>query len=249
MKALPYEPIVYFGDTARCPYGPRDLDEVRRFVLEITDHLVSEGVKLIVIACNTGTAAGLEDARRAHPEFPVIGVIEPGVRDAAAATQRRIVGVIGTVGTVSSGAYAEAMGRVAPDVRVVQRPCPEFVEFVERGEVAGPRITELARRYLAPLLDQNIDTLILGCTHYPLLEDVLARVAGPTVTIVSSARSTAREVVRVLSADAILRRATTPPDHRFLSTGTGEVFLRLGRAFLGAEVGAVECVRLPSAVS
>jgi glutamate racemase len=240
---LPDESILYVGDTARGPYGPRPIAEVRAFALDVMDHLVDSGVKALVIACNSASAAVLRDARERYP-VPVVEVIKPAVRRAVRATRDGRIGVIGTVATVASGAYEDAFA-AAPHLTVRTRACPRFVELVEAGIVTGPEVLEVAHQYLDPLLADGIDTLVLGCTHYPLLTGVLAYVCGDDVTLVSSAEETAKDVYRTLTAHGLARAdgaATSrrPVEHRFLATGDPEPFARLGRRFLGPEVRIVE---------
>ena len=184
LDQLPHESIAYFGDTARAPYGPRPIAQTREFALECLDRLVERGVKALVIACNTASAAVLHDARERY-DVPVIEVIRPAVRRAAAATRNDRVGVISTRGTHQSGAYTDAFA-AAPHVQVSSQPCPRFVEFVEAGTTSGPELLGVAREYLAPVQGRGVDTLILGCTHYPLLTGVISYVMGDNVTLVSS---------------------------------------------------------------
>ncbi len=236
---LPDEQILYVGDTARGPYGPRPIAEVRAFALDVMDHLVGSGVKALVIACNSASAAVLRDARERYP-VPVVEVIKPAVRRAVRATRRGRIGVIGTRATVTSGAYEDAFA-AAPDLAIRPQACPRFVEFVENGVVTGPEVLAVAHEYLDPLLANGIDTLVLGCTHYPLLTGVIAYVCGDDVTLVNSAEETAKDVYRMLAAHELGRPAGSPaPVHRFLATGDPEPFLHLGRRFLGPEVRMVE---------
>lgn len=234
---LPHESILYLGDSARGPYGPRPLAEVRRFALESLDQLVAAGAKALVIACNTASAAMLRDARERY-EIPVIEVIQPAARRAVAATRSGKIGVIGTEATIESGAYLDAFN-AAPQLEITAIACPKFVEFVERGETSGPAITEVAQEYLRPLLDQGIDTLVLGCTHYPLLTGVISYVMGDYVTLVSSAEETAKELYRTL-AEKKMMNTGDEPTYRFISTGDTSAFSILARRFLGPEVNAVE---------
>jgi glutamate racemase len=239
LDQLPNESILYIGDTARGPYGPRPLAEVRDFSLETLDFLVEQGVKALVIACNTASAAMLRDARERY-SVPVIEVIQPAVRRAVAATRTGKVGVIGTRATIDSQAYLDAFA-AAPQLQITSTACPKFVEFVERGETSGAAITEVAREYLAPMLDADIDTLVLGCTHYPLLTGVISYVMGNGVSLVSSAEETAKDLYRVLVEGSLLRSADAPaPTHRFLATGDAKAFEGLARRFLGPEVGSVQ---------
>ena len=239
LDQLPNESTLYIGDTARGPYGPRPLAEVREFALETMDFLVSQGVKAIVIACNTASAAMLRDARERY-SIPVIEVIQPAVRRAVAATRTGNVGVIGTRATVDSKAYVDAFA-AAPQLNITSIACPLFVEFVERGETSGTEITKIARAYLAPVMAAKVDTLVLGCTHYPLLTGVISYVMGEGVTLVSSAEETAKDLYRTLVENGLLRaQSTTPATHKFLATGDAKAFETLARRFLGPEVTKIE---------
>lgn len=239
LDQLPNESILYIGDTARGPYGPRPLAEVRDFSLETLDFLVEQGVKALVIACNTASAAMLRDARERY-SIPVIEVIQPAVRRAVAATRTGKVGVIGTRATIESQAYLDAFA-AAPQLEITSTACPSFVEFVERGETSGEAITAVAREYLAPMLAADVDTLVLGCTHYPLLTGVISYVMGNDVSLVSSAEETAKDLYRVLVESSLLRDShSEPPTHRFLATGDAKAFEGLARRFLGPEVGSVQ---------
>jgi glutamate racemase len=239
LDQLPNESTIYIGDTARGPYGPRPLAEVREFALETLDFLVEQGVKALVIACNTASAAMLRDARERY-KVPVIEVIQPAVRRAVAATRSGHIGVIGTRATVDSKAYLDAFA-AAPQLQITSIACPDFVEFVERGETSGPAITKIARDYLAPVMEAKVDTLVLGCTHYPLLTGVISYVMGEGVTLVSSAEETAKDLYRTLVENNLLRDARSgAPTHKFLATGDAKVFESLARRFLGPEVTRVE---------
>jgi glutamate racemase len=240
---LPGEDLVYLGDTARYPYGPRPLDEVRGFAHQITDRLVEHhDVKLVIVACNTASAAALGELQATAP-VPVVGVIEPGVRSLVSATRNGHVGVIGTVGTIGSGAYQAAVAEAHPGVKLACAACPGFVEFVERGETGTDQVHVLAERLLAPLVEAEIDTLLLGCTHYPFLARTISDVMGRDVVLVDSADETAFRV-RSLLAELDLER---PADgrsghHAFESSGDVEVFRRLGRRLLGPELDEVRGV-------
>ncbi len=239
LDQLPHESVTYFGDTARAPYGPRPIAQTRRFALECLDRLVDSGVKALVIACNTASAAVLHDARERY-DVPVVEVIRPAVRRAAAATSVNRVGVISTMGTHQSRAYVDAFA-AAPHIWVHSQPCPRFVEFVEAGITGGPELLAVAREYLTPLVDVGVDTLILGCTHYPLLTGVISYVMGDLVTLVSSAEETAKDVYRVLAdRDALAADGAGAPVHRFRTTGDPAEFRRLARRFLGPEVDQVD---------
>lgn len=239
LDQLPNEPIHYVGDTARGPYGPLPIAEVRSYALDIMDHLVGSGVKLLVIACNSASAAVLRDARERY-DVPVVEVVHPAVRRAVRATRSGRVGVIGTRATIASGAYDDAFA-AAPDLALTSQACPRFVEFVEAGVTGGDDLLGVAREYLASLQDEQIDTLVLGCTHYPLLTGVISYVMGDGVTLVSSAEETAKDVYRTLVAHDLLRGDDAPaPQHRFTATGDTGDFTRLGQRFLGPEIGVVE---------
>ena len=250
LDQLPHEPVVYVGDTAHGPYGPRPIAEVRALALDVLDHLVQEErVKLLVIACNSASAACLRDARERY-DIPVVEVIQPAVRRAVAATRNGKVGVIGTSATIGSMAYDDAFA-AAPHVTLTTVACPRFVEFVERGDTWGGELLEVAADYLKPVVDAGCDTLVLGCTHYPLLTGVISYVVGDEVSLVSSAEETAKDVYRVLAQRDLFRHEDLPaPHHRFLATGDPEPFGRLGRRFLGPEVGDVaRAERSPQLVS
>ncbi len=240
---LPNESILYVGDTANGPYGPLPIAEVRANALGVMDELVDSGVKLLVIACNTASSAVLRDARERYTArygIPVIEVIQPAVRRAVAATRTGRGGVIGTSATVGSRAYEDTFA-AAPDLTITSVACPEFVRFVESGITAGEDLLCTAQEYLAPLKEAGVDTLVLGCTHYPLLTGVISLSMGDGVTLVSSAEETAKDVYRVLTAHDLLRdEEAGPPRHRFLATGDPESFHRLARRFLGPEVTAVD---------
>ena len=246
LDQLPHEPIVYVGDTARGPYGPLPLDDVHSHAVDVMDHLVETGVKLLVIACNSASAACLHDARERYT-VPVVEVIHPAARRAAAATRTGRVGVIGTAATVASGAYDEAFGALRTganaEITLTSAACPRFVEFVEQGDTFSPELIAVAEDYLAPLRAAGVDTLVLGCTHYPLLTGVLAWVMGDEVSLISSAEETAKDVYRELAGQGTFRDPTMPaPRHRFLATGDPEPFQRLAQRFLGPEIGQVHRV-------
>ena len=231
---LPGESILYLGDTARGPYGPRPLAQVRSFALEIMDQLVAAGVKAIVIACNTASAAMLRDARERY-QIPVIEVIQPAVRRAVAATRSGKVGVIGTAATIESKAYLDAFA-AAPHLKITAIACPLFVEFVERGQTSGDEITKIAQDYLEQMKKDQVDTLVLGCTHYPLLTGVISYVMGNDVTLVSSAEETAKDLYRTLVEADLLNPAAAKVNHRFVATADADKFATLAKRFLGPEV-------------
>ncbi len=237
---LPAEDLVYIGDTGRYPYGSKPLAEVRQFARELALSLIKDfDVKAIVVACNTATAAGLDELR-GELSVPIIDVIEPGVGALVRATASGRVGVIGTVGTMSSGAYVEAIARTGAPVNLMCAACPGFVEFVERGQTLGDEVTVLAERLLAPIREANVDALLLGCTHYPFLARTISDVMGPSVTLVSSADETAFAARSLLAELGLLRDSTEPGVHRFLSSGDVESFRQLGGTLLGPELAHTE---------
>ncbi|MCU1672526.1 MAG: racE, partial [Frankiales bacterium] len=241
LDQLPNEPLLYVGDTAHGPYGPLTIADVRRHALAAMDALVAQGVKLLVIACNSASSACLRDARERY-DVPVVEVIQPATRRAVAATRNNRVGLIGTQITVDSRAYDDAFA-AAPHVTLTSAACPRFVDFVERGVTTGRQLLQLATHYLAPVVEQDVDTLVLGCTHYPLLTGMISLVVGEGVTLVSSAEETAKDVYRVLVREDLTREEdAAPPVHRFLATGDPEPFARLGRRFLGPEIGVAEAL-------
>ena len=242
LDQLPGEPVVYLGDTAHGPYGPLPIADVRRHALAAMDALVAQGVKLLVIACNSASSACLRDARERY-DVPVVEVIQPATRRAVAATRNNRVGLIGTQITVDSRAYDDAFA-AAPHVTLTSAACPRFVDFVERGVTTGRQLLQLATHYLEPVVNADVDTLVLGCTHYPLLTGMISLVVGEGVTLVSSAEETAKDVYRVLVREDLARDEEAPPPvHRFLATGDPEPFARLGRRFLGPEVGTVDTLQ------
>jgi glutamate racemase len=230
---LPHESILYVGDTARQPYGPKPIGEVREYALECLDHLVAQDVKALVIACNSASAAMLRDARERY-DVPVVEVIYPATRRAVAATRNGRIGVICTRATAESMAYEDAFA-AAPQVTLTTRACPKFVDFVERGVTGGDELIAAAHEYLDPLREADVDTLILGCTHYPLLTGVISWIMGDGVTLVSSAEECAKDVYKLL-LDHDLLRPSGEPEHRFLTTGSAADFAAIGQRFLGPEL-------------
>ncbi len=240
MDLLPGEDLVYFGDSGRYPWGPRPLEEVREFARQVTAELVERHrVKLVVVACNTASAAALELLQFSF-DVPLVGVINPGVRAALAATTNNRVGVIGTVGTIASGAYQRAVHSHRKPVQLTCAACPGFVEFVERGETNSDQVHVLAERLLEPVRRAGVDTLLLGCTHYPFLARTIADVMGREVVLVSSADETAFEVRNLLEATGLVRRSASKGTRRFLSSGDVAWFADLGRRLLGPELEDVE---------
>ena len=242
VRQLPNESILYFGDTARVPYGSKSAETVGRYTDEAAALLRARDIKLLVIACNTATAHACEPLAARLP-IPVVGVIEPGARSAARATRTGRIGVIGTTGTIRSAAYDLAVRRRLPDARVYAQPCPLFVPLVEEGWLDRPATRLIAEEYLEPLVGLDIDALILGCTHYPLLGPLIADIMGPGVSIVDSGEETATEVRSALERNEILRAASTPPTHTFLASDAPHRFREVGRRLVGAivaEVGHVD---------
>ena len=230
---LPHESVLYVGDTARQPYGAKPIGEVREYALECLDHLVERGVKALVIACNSASAAVLRDARERY-DVPVVEVILPATRRAVAATRNGRIGVICTRATAESMAYDDAFA-AAPHVELVTRACPRFVDFVERGVTGGDELIGVAHEYLDPLVAAGVDTVVLGCTHYPLLTGVISYVMGDGVTLVSSAEECAKDVYKMLVATDLMRPGGEPT-HSFLTTGAPDDFATIGRRFLGPEM-------------
>ncbi len=242
---LPNERILYVGDNGRFPYGPRPLEEIRAFALEIAAFLVSREVKMLVVACNSIEVAAIEDVARAHG-VPVVGVIDPGARAAVRATRNHRIGLIGTKATVDSGAYDRAVARLGADVRLVSRACPAFVDFVERGDTSNEELRTIATGYLEPLRTEGVDTLILGCTHYPMLSGLIQVVMGDDVVLVSSAEETAKDVYSALVSADLLRTNPSEPRHEFLTTGDPEQFRAVAHHFLGPQVGGIRAVDVGS---
>ena len=235
---LPNEPILYVGDNGRFPYGPRPLEEIRTFALEIAAYLTERDVKMLVVACNSIEVAAIADVADAHG-VPVVGVIDPGVRAAVHATRNHRIGLVGTEATVASGAYERAIARTGADVRLFSAACPVFVEHVEAGDTSSDELLAAARGYLVPLDGEGIDTLILGCTHYPMLSGLIRMVMGEDVLLVSSAEETAKDVYATLRASSSLRAAGEEARHEFITTGDPAQFRRVAHHFLGPVVGGV----------
>lgn len=239
---LPRESLLYIGDTARSPYGPKPIADVRRYSLEILDTLVGQGVKMLVIACNTASAAMLRDARERY-DVPVVEVIGPAVRTAISTTRNGRIGVIGTAGTIGSGAYQDLL-EVNAKLTVFAEACPRFVEFVEAGVTDSPEVLAVAEEYLSPLRHAGVDTLVLGCTHYPFLEGAISYVMGSEVSLVSSDTETAKDVYRQLVSRDLLAGPDAAPRHVYEATGaSADDFLRLAHRLMGREVTEVQLVQ------
>jgi glutamate racemase len=245
-RRLPGEPTVYLGDNARAPYGPRPADEVRAFTRQAVDWLLHQDVKLLVLACNTATARALPDVRQQASGVPVVGVVRPGAVAAAAATRTGRVGVIATAGTVESGAYPEAILEAAPGLAVTQQACPELVPMVEAGIVDGRRAETVLRAYLEPMLaaDPQLDTLLLGCTHYPLLRTPIQRIVGSGMAVVDSAFTTALAVEDLLDAFGARAEAGAAIEHRVTTTGDVAAFVEVASRLFGDRLPAVEAVSI-----
>lgn len=240
-ERLPNESLIYVGDTARVPYGPKSPDTVRRYALEVAGWLVQQGVKAIVVACNTATAHALATLQATQP-VPVIGVIEPGARAAVRMSRGGTIGVIGTSGTIASGAYTRALQAIDPSVLVEAVACPLLVPLVEEGWVDHPATRLVLREYLAPFERTRVDTLVLGCTHYPLLAPLLQEQMGPDVRLIDSAEETAAETAQLLEDRQLLRTESAAPTFRCVASDAPDHFLRLGRRFLGDTLTHVEHV-------
>jgi glutamate racemase len=239
ISQLPNESIIYFGDTARVPYGPKSPDTVLRYSREITTYLKGEGIKALVVACNTATAHALPALRREF-DIPIIGVIGPGARAAAAVTKSKKVGVIGTAGTIKSRAYEKEIRKLLPDVELTAQACALFVPLVEEGWVDSEPTRAIARNYLAPLVSAQVDTLVLGCTHYPLMKTVIGNVVGREVRLIDSAHETAREAAEVLREHGLENETPNEARYRFIASDAPDTFLALGQLFLGSAIDRVE---------
>jgi glutamate racemase len=243
MRQLPNEQILYVGDTARCPYGPRSGEEVKKFTWQMTDFLVNKGIKMLVIACNTATAVALEEIQN-ELSIPVVGVIHPGARTAIKVTKNHQIGIIGTVGTVKSNAYEFALKSINKKSKVTSLACPKFVPLVESGEVDGPLVKKVVAETLAPIKNKGLDTLILGCTHYPLLEKIIKKTMGNQVSVISSGEETAREVSTILFYNGWLTTNKDEPTHQFYTTGSKPIFKRIATNWLDTNELSVETIKL-----
>lgn len=235
MRQLPREKILYFGDTARAPYGPRPAEEVVRFTREIVDYLLQYHPKMIVIACNTSTAVALNDIR-SRVDIPVVGVINPGARAAIGKSKTGVIGVIGTEGTIKSKAYESALKTLSPRLEVISRACPELVPLVEDGNFRSEETYRVVSASLAPIRQGAIDCLILGCTHYPFLADTISEVMGPDVTLISSAEETAREISTILHESNQLAGNDEVPVHQFFCSGEPRKFQMIAQTWLGEQI-------------
>lgn len=243
LKVVPNENILYFGDTARVPYGPRNLDEVKKFVFKITSFLYEKGVKLIVIACNTSTAAALSDLRIKF-NIPIIGVIEPGARTAGNATRSKKVGVIATEATVESKAYDIEINKIDSSIKLYSQAAPLLVDYIENGILEGKKLQRLIKGYLKPLMKKSIDVLILGCTHFPLIEKQIAGCCGDGIKVINSAVETAKEVHETIMREKLSIGTNSRPERIFYETGNNSKFFEVGKMFLGEEIKEVVRVNL-----
>lgn len=238
-KKLPFENVIYFGDTARTPYGPRSAEIVRKFSVQNISFLSTQRVKLIVVACNTASAAALDYLKKIF-QLPLMGVIEPGSRAAVKVTKNGRIGVIGTAGTIRSESYTKAIKKIDELIKVFGYPCPLFVSLAEEGYIDKKATYLIAEEYLAPLKKQKIDTLVLGCTHYPLLKKVISRVMGGKVTLIDSAEETALEVKRILEGRDLLKSSESKPDYKFYISDFPEKFIQISKRFLGEKIKEVK---------
>ncbi|MDY0405423.1 glutamate racemase [Virgibacillus sp. 179-BFC.A HS] len=248
MRQLPNERLIYLGDTLRCPYGPRPEIEIRTFTWEMVHFLMTKNIKMLVIACNTATAFTLQELQKQLP-IPVIGVIQPGARAAIKVTESDHVGVIGTQGTIGSDAYAKALKTIKPDIKVDSLACPLFVPMVEKGILDGVQCQSIVQDSLRPLQKiTGMDTLILGCTHYPIIKDVISRVMGPSVQLISSSEETAREASIILDMNGILNKTGHRGYHEFYTTGNLDTFKKITNRIFAESMDTIQSVTMERAV-
>jgi glutamate racemase len=238
-EKLPFENVIYFGDTARTPYGPRSSEIVRKFSVQDISFLSTQGVKLIVVACNTASAVALDYLKKIF-QLPLMGVIVPGSKAAVKATKNGRIGVIGTAGTIRSESYTRAIKKIDHKIKVFGYPCPLFVSLAEEGYINKKATYLIAQEYLTPLKKQKIDTLVLGCTHYPLLKKVISTVIGEKVTLIDSAEETALEVKRILESKDSLNPDKSEPSYKFYVSDFPEKFIQIGERFLGGKIKEVK---------
>ncbi|MFC5466775.1 glutamate racemase [Lederbergia graminis] len=245
MRQMPNEIIYYVGDTARCPYGPRPKHEVRKFTLQMAGFLMNRNIKMLVVACNTATAVVLEELKSFLP-IPVIGVISPGSRAALKATENGKIGILGTIGTINSKAYVRELTLINHQVEVIQLACPKFVSIVESFEYQSAIAKRVVEETLQPIVGSGIDTLVLGCTHYPLLGPLIENVMGPNVKVISSGEETAQEVSAILQFQNMLNTTTTSPKHIFYTTGSPKLFKQIAYDWLNIKDIQVDIAHLAS---
>ncbi|MBD8068890.1 glutamate racemase [Bacillus sp. PS06] len=243
MRQLPNEEIIYLGDTARCPYGPRSKSEVRQFTWELTNYLLSFDIKMLVIACNTATAFVMEEIQN-ELNIPVVGVINPGARTALKVTKNRHIGVIGTIGTINSGAYETALKAINQNIKVESLACPRFVPLVESGDYDNEEATTIVAESLEEFKGGKLDTLILGCTHYPLLREPIQNYLGEKIKLISSGDETAREVSTILSYSGLLNETHGKKEHLFLTTGEIEIFQKIANQWFDQPIENIKSIKL-----
>lgn len=243
MRQLPNEKIIYVGDTARCPYGPRSAEEVKTFTWQMTRFLLEKEIKMLVIACNTATAVALNEIRN-ELAIPVLGVIHPGARAAIKVTRNGRIGIIGTIGTVKSAAYERALSQLNKNIYSISLACPKFVPLVESGEYSGPLAKKIVAETLRPLKNKGLDTLILGCTHYPLLQPLIQNVMGHFVKVISSGEETASEVSTILHHNRLLSKESGEPEHAFYTTGSKGMFAKIASEWLEKPTTNVSTIKL-----
>ncbi len=240
-KLLPDENVIYFGDTGRYPYGPRSKGIVKKFSFQNVNFLLRKRVKFIVVACNTASAFALGTLRK-HYDVPLVGVVEPGATAAIKATRNGKIGVIGTVGTIYSKAYQKAIHRQAPHLKVYAIPCPLFVSLAEEGYIDKDATQLIASEYLKPLIKKQVDTLVLGCTHYPLLKKAISHIMGEKVKLIDSAEETAKEVKSLLKHQGLLRNSTGKSYRKFYVSDVPDRFVEVGERFLKGKITDVKRV-------
>lgn len=243
MKTLPSEEIIYFGDLARTPYGSKSQDTIRRFSIEIVNFLIKQQVKIIVVACNTASSLALTELKERF-SLPIIGVIQPGVLKAIKSTKSKRIGVIGTSATISSNAYSKAIKSINPTIQVLSEACPLFVPLVEEGWVDHEVTKLVAKEYLTPLKENQIDTLILGCTHYPFLKGILQEVMGDGIVLIDSAVEVAQETEKVLRENNLIRSQNPNPAHKFYVSDASSRFVEIGEMLLGKKIRVVTQVEI-----
>lgn len=238
IKEVPQESTIYFGDNERFPYGPRDLEQVKNYVFKATEFLQEKNVKMIVIACNTGSVAALKELKE-RSEIPAIGVIEPGARTAVNNTKNKRIGIIATKGTVKSGAYEKEISRLDPGIKTFSAAAPMLIEYIEKGMLEGNKLNDAIKNYLEPLLSQNIDVLVLGCTHFPLIERKILAASGNNIKVISSAVETAKDVKKILIKEGLSADEGNKANRIFYETALNSNFFKTGHMFLGEEISRV----------
>ena len=241
IKTLRGEDIIYLGDTARVPYGTKSGRTVIAYSRSNTEFLISKGIKLLVVACNTASSVSIPSLR-AEFDIPVLGVIEPGAKKAVEVTNKNKIGVIGTPSTINSGAYTKAIENLNPDIEVISEACPLFVPLADEGWVEGEVVERIAQEYLNPIKDTGIDVLVLGCTHYPLLKNTIQKIVGDEITLVDSAQETASQIKQILVKKDLLNDSKTPSERDFYLTDVSDTFISVAGRFLGEKIDKIEMV-------